>query len=62
VEFASAVKRINYQGWMVMEPFLRKGGQVGQDVRVWRDVEGMDLDTEAYKAVRFIRERLSEAV
>ena len=62
MEFANAVKRINYQGWMVMEPFLRKGGQVGQDVRVWRDVgKGMDLDTEAYKAVRFMRERLSEA-
>lgn len=63
MELASALKRINYQGWLVMEPFLMKGGQVGQDVRVWRDVgKGMDLDTEAYKAVRFMRQRLSEAV
>jgi D-psicose/D-tagatose/L-ribulose 3-epimerase len=48
MELASALKRINYQGWLVMEPFLMRGGQVGQDVRVWRDVgKGMDLDTEA---------------
>ncbi len=61
-ELASAVKKINYQGWMVMEPFLFPGGQVGRDIRVWREVgKGMDLDTEAYKAVRFMRNSLAEA-
>jgi D-psicose/D-tagatose/L-ribulose 3-epimerase len=61
-ELASALKKIRYEGWLVMEPFLRQGGQVGQDIRVWRDVgAGMDLDTEAAKAVRFMRDRLGEA-
>jgi D-psicose/D-tagatose/L-ribulose 3-epimerase len=62
-ELAYALKRIQYQGWIVMEPFLRPGGQVGRDIRIWRDVgKGMDLDTEAVKALRFMRERLAEAV
>jgi D-psicose/D-tagatose/L-ribulose 3-epimerase len=62
-ELANALKKINYQGWMVMEPFLKPGGQVGRDIRVWREVGvGMDLDTEAYKAVRFMRDRMAEAV
>ena len=62
-ELAAAVRKINYQGWMVMEPFLSQGGQVGQDIRVWRDVgRCMDHDAEAAKAVRFVREQLAEAV
>lgn len=62
-ELANALKKINYQGWLVMEPFLMEGGQVGRDIRVWREVgQGMDLDTEAYKAVRFMKARLAEAV
>jgi len=61
-ELASALKKIDYQGWMVMEPFLFPGGQVGRDIRVWREVgKGMDLDREAASAVRFVRERLAEA-
>jgi D-psicose/D-tagatose/L-ribulose 3-epimerase len=61
-ELAAAVKKINFQGWMVMEPFLVSGGEVGRDIRVWREVgQGMDLDTEAYKAVRFMRDCLAEA-
>ena len=62
MEVACALKKVNYQGWLVMEPFLLQGGQVGRDIRVWRDVgKGMDLDTEAAKAVRFIRSKLAEA-
>jgi D-psicose/D-tagatose/L-ribulose 3-epimerase len=61
-ELAGALRRIGYQGWLVMEPFLVPGGQVGRDIRVWRDVgKGMDLDREAGKAVRFMRDRLAEA-
>jgi D-psicose/D-tagatose/L-ribulose 3-epimerase len=41
-----------------MEPFVVPGGQVGRDIRVWRDLRpGLDdLDTEAGKALRFVRE------
>ncbi|MCJ7518992.1 MAG: sugar phosphate isomerase/epimerase [Anaerolineaceae bacterium] len=61
-ELASALKRINYQGAIVMEPFLIPGGQVGRDIKVWRDMSvGVDLDEEARKAVTFIRKKLAEA-
>ena len=59
-ELASALKQIDYQGALVMEPFLMPGGQVGADIKVWRDMSvGVDLDTEAGKAVRFMRDRLA---
>jgi len=61
-ELATALREIGYQGWLVMEPFLFPGGQVGRDIRVWREVgKGMDLDREAARAVRFMRDRLAEA-
>lgn len=61
-ELFSALKRIDYQGWIVMEPFLRPGGPVARDIRVWRDLSvGYDLDEEAAKAVRFIRGKLAAA-
>lgn len=62
-EIASALKKINYQGFIVMEPFLRPGGQVGQGMKVFRDMSiGVDLDDEAGKAMRFIRNKLRDAV
>ena len=62
-EMASALKKINYQGYIVMEPFLKPGGQVGRDMKVFRDMGiGVDLDDEAGKAMRFIRKKLREAV
>jgi D-psicose/D-tagatose/L-ribulose 3-epimerase len=61
-EFAKALKKINYEGNIVMEPFLMPGGQVGKDIKVWRDMSvGVDLDAEAGKAVKFMRDRLVEA-
>ena len=43
-----------------MEPFLVQGGQVGHDIRVWRDVgQGMDAAHEAAQAVRFMRDLLA---
>lgn len=32
------LKEINYQKGIVMEPFLLHGGEVGRDIRVWRDL------------------------
>lgn len=62
-EIASALKKINYQGYIVMEPFLKPGGQVGQGMKVFRDMGiGVNLDDEAGKAVRFIRKKLRDAV
>ena len=60
-ELAAALKKINYGGALVMEPFLMPGGQVGYDIRVWRDMSvNVDLDTEAKKALQFIRNKLVE--
>lgn len=55
-EIGAALRRINYQGYIVMEPFMRPGGQVGSDIKVFRDLSvGLDLDDEARKALLFIR-------
>jgi D-psicose/D-tagatose/L-ribulose 3-epimerase len=61
-ELGGALKEINYQGTMVMEPFLMPGGQVGRDIKVFRDLSiGVDLDEEARKACVFMRKVLAEA-
>jgi len=58
-EIADALKDINYQGSVVMEPFVRMGGQVGSDIKVWRDIShGADesgLDADARAALEFSR-------
>ena len=38
---------IHYEKGVVMEPFLIKGGDVGRDVRVWRDLSGGASGDEA---------------
>lgn len=59
-ELVGALKKIGYTGGIVMEPFLMPGGQVGRDIRVWRDMSvGVDLDMEARKALHFIRHKLA---
>jgi D-psicose/D-tagatose/L-ribulose 3-epimerase len=37
-EVGKALRDINYQKYVVMEPFLLCGGSVGYDIRVWRDL------------------------
>jgi len=55
-EIAQALKEINYGGAVVMEPFLMPGGEVGRDIRVYRDLSvGVDLDAEAKRALDFMR-------
>jgi len=55
-ELGNALRRINYQKFVVMEPFLMPGGQVGRDIKVFRDMSiNLELDEEARKALLFIR-------
>lgn len=55
-EVGAALRTIGYQGDVVMEPFLVPGGEVGRDIRVFRDLRGgLDLDEEARKAALFMR-------
>ncbi|MEL7655534.1 MAG: sugar phosphate isomerase/epimerase [Anaerolineaceae bacterium] len=61
-ELMVSLKKINYHGSLVMEPFLVPGGQVGQDIKIWRDQsKGFILDEEAQKACAFIKQKLMEA-
>ncbi|MCB0192284.1 MAG: sugar phosphate isomerase/epimerase [Anaerolineae bacterium] len=55
-EIGAALRQINYQGYVVMEPFMMPGGQVGSDIKVFRDLSiGLNLDEEAQKALLFTR-------
>ncbi len=58
-EIGSALREIGYDGNVVMEPFVRMGGQVGKDIRVWRDLSGgaddAKLDADLADSVRFLR-------
>ena len=58
-EIGNALQDIGYDGLVCMEPFVRMGGQVGSDIKVWRDISrGADiaqLDREAAESVAFER-------
>ncbi|HET8706035.1 MAG TPA: sugar phosphate isomerase/epimerase family protein [Pseudomonadales bacterium] len=55
-EVGSALRKIKYKGDIVMEPFLMPGGQIGRDIKVFRNLSsGLDLDEEARKALLFMR-------
>src|ERR1700722_19172991 len=55
-EIFGALHEINYQGAVVMEPFLLPGGDVGRDISVFRDLLGDgDLDEKAAASVKFVR-------
>jgi D-psicose/D-tagatose/L-ribulose 3-epimerase len=58
-EVAGALREIDYGGSLVMEPFLMPGGEVGRDIRVYRDLSvGVDMDQEAKRALEFMRAKL----
>jgi len=57
----STLCKIGYDGWIVMEPFIMPGGQIGEDVGVYREViPNADLDFEAAKARAFIQKKLEK--
>ncbi len=61
-EVFQALKDIDYQGHIVMEPFLEAFDPVGNDLRIWRDLES-DLseaarDGYAREAIAFVREKM----
>lgn len=61
-EIIKALDTIDYQGKIVMEPFLRPGGQVGKDIKIYRDQSGNaseeQMDIMAADALKFIRRKL----
>lgn len=58
-EIGEALRDIGYDGNVVMEPFVRSGGAVGNDIRVWRDLSNkaseQKLDRDAAESLRFSR-------
>ena len=62
-EIGEALRDIGYNGTVVMEPFVKMGGTVGSEIRVWRDLsDGADeaqLDRDAQDALIFSRYMLN---
>ncbi|MDR1899972.1 MAG: sugar phosphate isomerase/epimerase [Treponema sp.] len=55
-EIGETLREIGYTGTVVMEPFVLMGGQVGRDIKVWRDLsDGEGLDRAAAASVAYIR-------
>ena len=58
-EIALALKDIGYDGNVCMEPFVRMGGKVGEDIKIWRELEpGISeakMDADAKAALDFER-------
>ena len=56
------LKEIKYDGYVVMEPFVCNGGQVGKDIYLWRDLsDGASeevLDKTAATSLRYIKEMM----
>ncbi|MFV0361566.1 MAG: sugar phosphate isomerase/epimerase family protein [Suipraeoptans sp.] len=47
-----ALKEISFEGNVVMEPFVIKGGQVGSDIRIWRNIVEDDSTAKLDEDVR----------
>ncbi len=58
-EIGMALRAIGYQGNIVMEPFVRSGGTIGSDIKIWRDLSCgaalEQLDQDARNSVAFLR-------
>ena len=59
-EIGEALHDIEYTGTVVMERFVRMGGTVGKDIRMWHDLSDNcpdeKLDQDVAESVRFLRE------
>lgn len=58
-EIGLALKDINFDRAVVMEPFVKQGGQVGEDIRVWRDLSDAknvdELDNELQESLEYLK-------
>lgn len=59
-EIALGLRDIGYDGGVVMEPFVRSGGEVADSVKVWRDLTEPTesrLDSDLKAALSFIKSK-----
>ncbi len=58
-EIGQALHEISFEGNVVMEPFVTMGGQVAEDIKVWRDLSGgadeAKLDRDIKESLEFLR-------
>ena len=58
-QIGSALRAIGYDKNGVMEPFVKSGGKVGSDIKIWRDLSmgaaTEQLDRDAAASVAFLR-------
>ncbi|WP_235782013.1 D-psicose 3-epimerase [Paenibacillus senegalensis] len=59
-EIGQALRDIQYDGCVVMEPFVRPGGIVGSDIKVWRDLsdnaDEAKLDADIKESLEFVKQ------
>ena len=57
-DIGKALRDIGYNGMVVMEPFMKAGGKIGSDIKVWRDLSGgadaAKMDEMMANAVKFL--------
>jgi len=58
-DIGKALRDINFNGGVVMEPFVKMGGKVGEDIKVWRDIsKGADeatMDKNITESLKFLK-------
>jgi len=50
-----ALNEINYDGNVVMEPFVLNGGDIAQDIKIWRNMDPDNKDQKAEEARKLIK-------
>jgi len=62
-EIFKALADINYQGRIVSEPFVQMGGEVGRDIKVWRNLDTPSeafLDSEAAYLLKYTQDMIEK--
>lgn len=58
-EIGTALNEIGYKNGIVMEPFVKPGGQVGKDIKVWRDLSNeadeREMDRQIQESLKFLK-------
>jgi len=58
-DIGKALRDIRFTGGVVMEPFIKMGGKVGEDIKVWRDISrGADeatMDKNITESLKFLK-------
>ena len=56
-EIGQALRRVGYDKNVVMEPFVLMGGEVGRDIKIWRNLcpDESRLDPDAGSSVAYLR-------